>query len=63
MIHKWTWKLECIRFGVGWGGYMHTVYQYQCVGSGGGVCDYDLNIESNINLAGDAIIKIYIIDY
>ena len=32
-------------------------------GEWGGGCDYDLNIESNINLAGDAIIKIYIIDY
>ena len=45
----------------GGGCYMHTVNQYQYGGGGGGV--YDLNIESNINLAGDAIIKIYIIDY
>ena len=29
---------------------------------GGGVV-YDLNIESKINLAGNAIIKIYVIDY
>ena len=30
-------------------------------GVGGDV--YDLNIESKINLAGNAIIKIYVIDY
>ena len=33
-------------------------------GVGGGVtCIYDLNIESKINLAGNAILKIYVIDY
>ena len=50
-----------IFFGGG-GGYMDRLSVPVC-GEWGGVCDYDLNIESNINLAGDAIIKIYIIDY
>ena len=64
-IHKWTGKLECIRLLVSVleGGWVTcTIYQYQYAGSGG-VVKYELNIESKINLAGNAIIKIYVIDY
>ena len=43
-----------------YGGDTCNVYQHQYAGSGGGV--YDLNIESKINLAGNAKIKIYVID-
>ena len=34
---------------------------YQNAGSGGVV--YDLNIESKINLPGNSMIKMYVIDY
>ena len=47
-------QVECISMG-GWG-VTCTVYQYQYAGSGG-------LFMSKINLAGNAIIKIYVIDF
>ena len=44
----------------GVGGYMYCLSVPVC-GEWGDV--YDLNIESKINLAGNAILKIYVLDY
>ena len=46
--------------GGGVGGYMYCLSVPVC-GEWGDV--YDLNIESKINLAGNAILKIYVLDY
>ena len=42
-------------------GGIHVTFINTSMRGVGGV--YDLNIESKINLAGNAIIKIYVIDY
>ena len=61
-IHQWTGKLECIRLLVSvWGGGLHVPFISTSIREVGVV--YDLNIESKIDLAGNAIIKIYVIDY
>ena len=58
---RYTSELENWNASIYWGGLHVPLAVPVCRDWGGDV--YDLNIESKINLAGNAIIKIYVIDY